>query len=257
VSDLRKQLFGCRRNCPGHHGKQLAGSHSNQREKVFGGFIFCFRLRRKFPQVLHHGVGIDLAGRTDLALKLVFELVFPFAFSEQAANHVADGTEPTFTFQAGLVFHLILIFEFAFVFPLVFEFQFIFELVRHDDSSCEKWSDNARLRGCLTQNSASALEPCPHAAAGAAVSTAHFGIAADCSGTGFGAAKHSANLPSGGVSCAASSDSLAFGGLPFQRFYGSTHDRRHCLDSDSSLAAPPENASKNRCPSHKVRENTP
>ncbi len=83
--------------------------------------------------MLHHGVGIDLADRADLVLILVLAFVFVFALAEQTSGDVAEGAEPSFSFQNGFIFHLL----FRFVFKLFFEFgfQFTFHLVCHDESS--------------------------------------------------------------------------------------------------------------------------
>src|SRR5208282_4625093 len=93
----------------------------------------------KLSQMLHHGVGIDLAGRVDFVFELAFALVFILAFAQQAAENVTDRAELI------LIFHLVFVFQFSLVLQLVFEFrqgfQFIFQLVRHDHSSCEKLSD--------------------------------------------------------------------------------------------------------------------
>jgi hypothetical protein len=76
ASDLRKQLLCRRRDRPGHHRKQLTGSHSDEREEMLGGFVFRFGFGGEFPEVLHLGIGIDLAHRTDLIFEFVFQLVF-------------------------------------------------------------------------------------------------------------------------------------------------------------------------------------
>lgn len=138
MSDFRKHLLRRRRYRPGYYRKQLAGSHSNKRQEVLSGLVFGFCFGREFSQVLHHGIGIDLAYRADLVLVFVFELILLLAFAEQAADRIADGAEPAFAFQSGFVFHLF--FQFALVLELVFEFvfQFIFQLVRHDESSSRK-----------------------------------------------------------------------------------------------------------------------
>jgi hypothetical protein len=81
---LRKHPLGRGRNRLCDNWKQFAGSHSDQRQEVFGSFIFRFRLGRQLSQVLHHGVGVDLAYRADLVL--VFKLAFFFAFAQQAAQ---------------------------------------------------------------------------------------------------------------------------------------------------------------------------
>jgi sugar phosphate permease len=114
---------------------------------VLGSLIFGLCLSRQLPQVLHQGVGIDLADGADLLLVFVFAFVLAFAFAKQAAGNVADGSEPAFTLQACLVLHLILALVFGlvleFCFELVFEFRqgFQFTFICHDESSCEKWSN--------------------------------------------------------------------------------------------------------------------
>ena len=114
--NLRKQLLRRGRNRLRHHRKQLAGSHSNQRQEVFGGFIFRFGLGRQFSQMLHHGIGIDLADRTEFVLEFILEFalvfIFVLALAEQAAKAAKYGAE--------LI--LLLILEFVFQFALVFQF---------------------------------------------------------------------------------------------------------------------------------------
>jgi len=152
AGDLRKQLLRRRRNCPGYYRQQLAGSHSDERQEVFGSFVFRFRLGRQFSQVLHHRVGIDLSSRTHLVFEFVLEFAFilEFAFVLAFAEQAAQATEDSAELILSLIFEFILGFppcrKFVLVFQLVFEFafQFIFQLVRHGDSSCGNWSDNAR-----------------------------------------------------------------------------------------------------------------
>jgi hypothetical protein len=135
-----KQLLRRGRNRLGYHRKQLAGSHSNQRQELFRSFVFRLCLGRQFSQVLHHGIGIDLAYRADLVFEFVFEFIFElafvlaFAFAEQAAQAAKQGAELILL----LILEFAFVFQFALVFQLVFEFscQFVFQLVRHDDSSC-------------------------------------------------------------------------------------------------------------------------
>jgi hypothetical protein len=141
--------------CFGHHREDLAGSHVSQRREVLGRLIFALRLCRQFAQMFHHGVGIDLADRTDLVLSLILvfilALVFVFGLPEQAAGDVSQSAKPAFTFQASLVlqfqfaFQLVLEFAFGlvfeFCFELIFEFCFQFTFECHDESSCEKWSN--------------------------------------------------------------------------------------------------------------------
>jgi hypothetical protein len=116
--NLRKQLLRRGRDRLGHYRQQFAGSHSNERKEVLGGFIFRFCLGRQFSQVLHHGIGIDLADRAEFVLEfilefaLVFELTFVFAFAEEAAKTAEYGAE--------LI--LLLVLEFVFQFALVFQF---------------------------------------------------------------------------------------------------------------------------------------
>jgi hypothetical protein len=112
--DLRQQLSRQRCCCLCHHRKQLAGCHTDEREEVFCSLVLGFGLCRKLPEVLHHRVGIDLADGADLVLELflmlmfvlVLHFLFHLFFAEQASDHIADGAEPAFAFQAGLVFHL-------------------------------------------------------------------------------------------------------------------------------------------------------
>jgi hypothetical protein len=101
------------RGRPGNYGKQFTGGHSDQGEEVFRRLFFRFSLRRQFSEVLHHGIGIDLADGADLVLEfelfLMFVLVLMFLFHlffpEQAADHIADSAEPAFAF-AGFMLHL-------------------------------------------------------------------------------------------------------------------------------------------------------
>jgi hypothetical protein len=98
-------------------GKQFAGGHSDQRKELLGRFVFCFRFRGELSEVLHHGVGIDLADGADLVLAfefaLVLEFLFAFPLSQKATGNVAKGAEPAFAFQAGLVFEFLFAFFFA------------------------------------------------------------------------------------------------------------------------------------------------
>jgi hypothetical protein len=128
---FRQQLLCRRSNGPGHNRKQLACGHSDQWQEMLSRFIFGFSLSGKLTQVLHHGIGIDLAHRADLVLKLIFEfeLIFFLALTKQATCDIAESAEPAFTFKACLVLQ--------FIFQLVF--QFVLKLVRHDDSSCKIW----------------------------------------------------------------------------------------------------------------------
>jgi hypothetical protein len=129
--------------CHGHHGfchhrKQFAGSHSDERQEVFRGFLFCLRFRGQFSEVLHHRVGVDFAnGVFELSLELPFEfsLAFKFAlaFAEKAAYRVADGAQPAFAFHFPLEFSL------TFEFALELGFEFILGLVCHDPSSLIMW----------------------------------------------------------------------------------------------------------------------
>jgi hypothetical protein len=143
--DLGQRLPGGRQHCPGHDWQQFAGSHADQRQKVLGSFVFALRFRRQFTQVLHHGVWINLADGVELflvfAFVLIFGLIFIFAFSEQAAGDIAQGAQPAFAFQAGLVFHFVFRLVFEFSFELVFELGFQFTFICHDEASCEKWSN--------------------------------------------------------------------------------------------------------------------
>jgi hypothetical protein len=119
------QKFLCQRSGRlGYDRQQLARRHADQREKVLCGFVFRFSLRRKLSEVLHHGIGINLAH--GIELELVFEfmlvlmlhLVFHFLFAEQVPDHVSDGAEPAFAFQARFVFH--------FFFHLLFKLMLVF-----------------------------------------------------------------------------------------------------------------------------------
>jgi hypothetical protein len=145
--NLRQHFL--RRGCdrPGHYRQQLAGGHADQWKKMLGGFVFRLSLGSEFSEMLHHRVGIDFADGAQFlfALAFILELFFP----EQAADHVADGTEPAFAFQSSFVLELIFHFVFELVFHLALEFssafflefrirfQFSLELVCHDHSSCE------------------------------------------------------------------------------------------------------------------------
>ena len=90
----------CRRHAPGHDRQQLLGGHSDKRQKLLGGFLLGFALRRQVRQVLHHGVGVDLAHRADLVFQLAFafqlalqlQLAFAFqlALAEQTAEESAE-----------------------------------------------------------------------------------------------------------------------------------------------------------------------
>jgi hypothetical protein len=130
---FRQQLLCRRSNGPGHNRKQLARSHSDQWQEMLSRFIFGFSLSGKLTQVLHHGIGIDLARRTDLILEFIFifefELILFLTLAKQAACDIAESTEPAFALKACLVLQLI--------FQLVF--QFVLKLVCHDDSSCKIW----------------------------------------------------------------------------------------------------------------------
>jgi hypothetical protein len=108
---------------------------------VLRGFILALGLKRQFPEMLHHGIGIDFADWAQLVFALEGAFVFEFflAFAEEVADNVTDSAEPTLAFQAGLI--LVLGFQFFFTFSrvLIFEFvhQFTLGLISHDTSSCK------------------------------------------------------------------------------------------------------------------------
>jgi len=114
----------------GHNRKQLTGGHSNQWQKVFRSFFFGFGFGGELPEMLHHRVGIDFADGADfffhlhfvfvLVLVLVFMFVLEFFFAEQTPDHVADGAEPTLTFEANFFLELVLHFLFHLELVLVF-----------------------------------------------------------------------------------------------------------------------------------------
>jgi hypothetical protein len=107
---------------------------------VFGRLFFALGFRREFTEMFHHGVGIDLADRAEFFLRFVFVLGFGlifvfvlglhlvfrfvlvlfFAFPEQTAGDVAEGTQPALAFQACLFLHLVFHLVFEFTFELVF-----------------------------------------------------------------------------------------------------------------------------------------
>jgi hypothetical protein len=131
ASHFRKQPLGHWRGGLSHHRQEFAGCHSHQREKVLRSLMLGFRFGREFAEVLHHGIGIDLAHGIELVftelflmlkLILLFHLFFHFLFTEQAADHIADGAKPAFSFQARLVLHLFfhLLLEFVLVFRMGF-----------------------------------------------------------------------------------------------------------------------------------------
>src|ERR1700722_98798 len=146
--DLWKSAFRHRRDCSGHDRKQFAGSHSDEREKMFDRFVLALRFRRQFAEMLHHGVWINLADGTDFAFVFALEFLFAFhfLFAEQAASDVAESAQPAFAFEAGLVLRLVLALTFhlafEFSFELVFEFRqsFQFTFVCRLLSSYKKWS---------------------------------------------------------------------------------------------------------------------
>jgi hypothetical protein len=147
LSHPGQMLHRVRRKRLGRNRQEFAGRHPNQRKELLGGFLFRFRLECPLSQVFHHGVGIDLADGTYFLLRFGFEstlaFVFLLAFAEQAADYVADGAKPAFSFEARLTF--ILAFHFLFTFSRVFIFQFLHHfalgLISHDNSS----SKSARL----------------------------------------------------------------------------------------------------------------
>ena len=91
VGNFRKSLLCHGRNCFGHYRQKLAGGHSYKWQEVLGSFVFCLGLGRQLTEMLHHGIGIDLADRADLVLvlALIFVFVFAFAFAEQTAGDSA------------------------------------------------------------------------------------------------------------------------------------------------------------------------
>jgi hypothetical protein len=139
-SDSRNRLGDSRQGALGHgsqgfgrHGKQFGRRHPDQWQEMLRGFFFGFSLRRKLSQMLHHGIGIDLADGAELFFELVFtfefvlslEFVFEFLFAEKAAHDIADGTELAFVFQFVLSFEFVLAFilGFEFLLALVFAFE--------------------------------------------------------------------------------------------------------------------------------------
>jgi hypothetical protein len=139
--DPRESFLGQGKNGLGDDRKQLAGSHSNQRQKVLGRLLLGLRFGSQFPEMFHHGIRIDFADGANLVLELALELPFEFAleltlpfkltlaFAEEAADHIADGAQPALALYLAL--------ELAFTFEFAFElgFQFKLGLICHDDSS--------------------------------------------------------------------------------------------------------------------------
>jgi hypothetical protein len=140
--DFGKSPLRRRRDSFRYHRQKFARGHSYQRQEVLRRLILTLRFGRQLAQVLHHGVGINLANGADLTLVLAFELIltFPkdaaeevltFSFAQNAPEKVfpllfsfpEDAPEKIFSFakQASEK-----IFSFQFVFRLVFKFIFEF-----------------------------------------------------------------------------------------------------------------------------------
>src|SRR5208337_4014043 len=134
--DAGKRLPGHRRQRLRRHRKELAGGHSNERQEMLGRLLFAFGFGRQLSQVLHHGVGVDLADGADLAFELAFALQFEFSLTlefafelllaEQAADHIADGPEPALSFQPSLTFEFTLALQLEFTLELRQDLQFVF-----------------------------------------------------------------------------------------------------------------------------------
>jgi hypothetical protein len=71
-----------------------------------GRLFFRLRFCSQLAEVLHHGVGIDLADRAYLFLgfegALFLELLL--TFTQRAAGYIANGAQPTLAFEAGFAF---------------------------------------------------------------------------------------------------------------------------------------------------------
>jgi hypothetical protein len=131
-----------RRRCqrPGCQRKKFRSRHPNQRQKMFRRLISGLGFGREFSQVLHHGIRVNLADRTELALEFAYALEFTlafefqfafefslafefeFAFAEETADNVTDGSQPAFSFRFAFKF------AFALEFKLAFELRFRFVL---------------------------------------------------------------------------------------------------------------------------------
>jgi hypothetical protein len=151
--DLGQRLPRHRSDSLRDNGEQFARRHPDEREKVLRRLVFGFRLCSQLSQVLHHGIGVDLADRADFVFPFegafVFVLLLAFSLAKKAADDVADGAEPTLPFEAKFilefVFHLLFTLTRVFIFEFVLH-QFTLALISHDDSSCTKWSNVAKPR---------------------------------------------------------------------------------------------------------------
>jgi hypothetical protein len=92
--DAGKGLLGHRQHGLGDHREEFRCRHPNQRQEVFGGFLFRLGLGGQFAQMLHHGVRVDLPDGADLVFELA--LTLEFAFTLEFA------LELTLTFQLAL-----------------------------------------------------------------------------------------------------------------------------------------------------------
>jgi hypothetical protein len=270
---LRQESPGERRCRSGYNREQLAGGHSDQGQEMFRCFLFGFGLGRQFSEVLHHGIGIDLTDGADfvlvlelvlmlmLMLVLVLHLFFHFFFAEQASDHIADGAEPAFAFQAGFVLHLFfhLFLEFVLVLVLMFVlgkgFQLSFELISHDDSSCEMRSNSAGPVFELTNGTAA--HPGSEAAARPLESPADPHIALNGGGASARAAQHTPDLLGCGASCASPRDGNSACRLPFQVSHGAAHDSGYCPDDGPGNSAATQDARQDRGAAHQVRKDPP
>jgi hypothetical protein len=109
--DLRQRLLrhGCDRFR--YNRQEFAGRHSDERKEVVGSLLLRFRIGGQLSKVLHHCVRINFANGIELAFlrfqgaferAFIGAFVFTLAFAEKTADYVADGSEPTLSFEAGL-----------------------------------------------------------------------------------------------------------------------------------------------------------
>jgi hypothetical protein len=160
---------------------------------MFGGFLFGFRLGRKFSEVFHHGIGIDFPNRVfefpfKLAFRFSLELSFPFelAFAEKAADYISYGAEPALALY--FAFEFALEFTFAFEFAFEFAFKFVLGLISHIDSSSLDLRHVVEGFGSANSATAAATWTPPLIAA------AHLEVARYCCSASPWTSQHAANL---------------------------------------------------------------
>jgi hypothetical protein len=254
--DLRQRLLrhGCDRFR--YNRQEFAGRHSDERKEVVGSLLLRFRIGGQLSKVLHHRVRINFANGIELAFlrfqgaferAFVGAFVFTLAFAEKTADYVADGSEPTLSFEARLPCEFLFALTRKFIFEFVLD-HFTLELISHDDSSCKsgRRCPSVVLTGWSADGTAApALEACSHCPARPLVGAADFHIPRHCGGACFRAAQHATHLLCGSLSNPFSGNGNSIGCLTLQVLHSAAHDRGDSAHQRTCDSAAAQNASEN------------